>query len=207
MLSFQEFFDACSGIWKTERTYHYMDNGEIERSFTKFQVDRLTDAEAYRLLTPSENFQVDITQIEKDGTCPGFAIAFDTVSEKGERVAMSLKALFVPDAYVAHSAANNSLTLPVVSQVSEGEVIQGFYLRDEGYAEAGAIAGRFTYQPTRQTLEMTTQYRRSVAVDQMRLISPDVCLRTIVTYERPEAGQVPSVITLIGFGVEQKQGQ
>jgi hypothetical protein len=207
MLSFQEFFDACSGIWKTERTYHYMDNGEIERSFTKFQVDRLIDAEAYRLLTPSENFQVDITQIEKNGTCPGFAIAFDTVSEKGERVAMSLKALFVPDAYVAHSAAHNHLTLPVVSQVSEGEVIQGFYLRDEGYAEAGAIAGRFTYQPTRQTLEMTTQYRRSVAVDQMRLISPDVRLRTIVTYERPEAGQVPSVITLIGFGVEQKQGQ
>jgi hypothetical protein len=207
MLSFQEFFDACSGIWKTERTYHYMDNGEIERSFTKFQVDRLIDAEAYRLLTPSENFQVDITQIEKNGTCPGFAIAFDTVSEKGERVAMSLKALFVPDAYVAHSAAHNHLTLPVVSQVSEGEVIQGFYLRDEGYAEAGAIAGRFTYQPTRQTLEMTTQYRRSVAVDQMRLISPDVRLRTIVTYERPDAGQVPSVITLIGFGVEQKQGQ
>lgn len=207
MLSFQEFFDACSGIWTTERTYHYMDNGEIERSFTKYQVDRLTDAEAHRLLTPSENFQVDITQIEKDGTCPGFAIAFDTVSEKGERVAMSLKALFVPDAYVTHSAPNDTLTLPVVSQVSEGEVIQGFYLRDEGYAEAGAIAGRFTYQPTRQTLEMTTQYRRSVAVDQMRLISSHVRLRTIVTYERPEAGQVPSVIALVGFGVEQKQGQ
>jgi hypothetical protein len=207
MLSFQEFFDACSGIWTTERTYHSIGNGEIERSFTKFQVDRLTDAEARRLLTPSENFQIDPAQIEKDGICPGFAIAFDTVSEKGERVAMSLKALFVPDAYVAHSAAKEMLALPVVSQVSEGEVIQGFYLRDEGYSEAGAIAGRFTYQPTRRTLEMTTPYRRSVAVDQMRLISPDVRLRTIVTYERPEAGQVPSVITLIGFGVEQKQGQ
>lgn len=203
MLSFQEFFEACAGVWRTERTYHSMPSGEIERSFTEFHVDRLTDAEAQRILTPSENFQIDPGQIEKGGTCPGFAIAFDTLSETGERVAMSLKALFVPDQYVAHSAPTEALVLPIVSQV-EGDVIQGFYLRDQGYSEPGAIAGRFTYQPTRQTLEMTTPYKRSVAVDQMRLISPTVRLRTIVTYNRPEPGQMPSEITLIGFGVERK---
>ena len=203
MLSFQEFFDACSGVWKTERIYHTMPRGEIERSFTEFHVDRLTDTEAQRILTPSESFQIDSDRIES-GTCPGFAIAFDTLSETGERVAMSLKALFVPDQYVAHSAPTEALTLPIVSHVAEGETIQGFYLRDQGYSEPGAIAGRFTYQPTRQTLEMTTPYKRSIAVDQMRLISPDVRLRTIVTYTRPEPGHVPSEITLIGFGVERK---
>jgi hypothetical protein len=85
------------------------------------------------------------------------------------------------------------------------EVLQGFYLRDQGYSETGAIAGRFTYQPTRQTLEMTTYYRRSVAVDQMRFVAPDLRLRTIVTYQRPEPGQTPTVIDLVGFGVERRQ--
>lgn len=98
--------------------------------------------------------------------------------------------------------------LPIAAEVAsepDGEVIQGFYLRDEGYSEAGAIAGRFTYQPTRQTLEMTTFYNRSVAVDQMRLVAPDLRLRTIVTYQRPQPGEVPTVIDLIGFGVEHRQ--
>ncbi|NDJ18634.1 phycobiliprotein lyase [Myxacorys almedinensis] len=204
MLSFQEFFDACSGVWKSERTYHSMPSGEIERSFTKFHVHRLTDAEAQRLLTPSQTLGIDPQRIEAGSICPGFAIAFDTVSETGEQVAMSLKALFVPDPYVSQAVPGEALVLPVVSEVADGDVIQGFYLRDQGYSEAGAIAGRFTYQPTRQTLEMTTQYKRSVAVDQMRLISPDVRLRTIVTYNRPEPGYPPSDITLIGFGVERK---
>jgi hypothetical protein len=85
-------------------------------------------------------------------------------------------------------------------------VIQGFYLRDEGYSEAGAIAGRFTYQPTRQTLEMITYYRRSVAVDQMRIVTPDLRIRTIITYQRPQSNdQPPTVIDLIGFGTERKQ--
>jgi hypothetical protein len=84
-------------------------------------------------------------------------------------------------------------------------MIQGLYLRDEGYSEAGAVAGRFTYLPTRQTLEMTTYYKRSAAVDQMRLVAPDLRTRTIVTYQRPESGEIPTVIDLIGFGVERRQ--
>jgi hypothetical protein len=199
MLDFQEFFNACSGLWKTERTYHYMQNGEIERSYTEFQVNPLTNDEKDKLLMPNENLQVDRTI---DAIFPGFSIAFDTVSETGDRVSMSLKALFVPDTAVSHSSAPK-LPLPAAAEVPE-DVIQGFYLRDEGYSEGGAIAGRFTYQPMRQTLEMTTHYKRSVAVDQMRFISPDTRLRTIVTYQRPEAGQIPTVTTLVGFGVERK---
>lgn len=143
--------------------------------------------------------------MEQQDTSPGFAIAFDTQSEKGETVSMSLQALFVPDTYIPKQA-NIDLLPPLTAQVdSEAEVIQGFYLRDQGYSEAGAIAGRFSYQPVRQTLEMTTYYRRSVAVDQMRLIAPDVRLRTIVTYHRPQPGEIPSTIDLIGFGVERRQ--
>lgn len=209
MLSFQEFFAACAGVWTTERTYHFVQNGEIERSYTEFHVNTLTDAEKQHILTPdqeSSSFRVDSSKLTQE-TCPGFAIAFDTVSDKGERVAMSLKALFVPDTDISVSDAVK-IPLPLAAQVPTdpaGEIIQGFYLRDQGYSEAGAIAGRFTYQPTRQTLEMTTHYKRSVAVDQMRLIAPNLRLRTIVTYQRPETEAVPSVITLIGFGVEQKQ--
>ncbi len=208
MLTFQEFFAACDGFWTTERTYHFVQTGEIERSYTEFQVDALTEAEKRRILTPasqsSEALQVDFSKLtDEEKLCPGFAIAFDTVSDKGERVAMSLNALFIPDRYVA--AAPPSMPIPPAAEVPDGDVIRGFYMRDEGYSESGSIAGRFTYQPTRQTLEMTTHYKRSVAVDQMRLLSPNLRLRTIVTYQRPDEGSIPSVITLIGFGVEQKK--
>lgn len=202
MLNFQDFFNACAGLWKTERIYHDMQNGEIERSYTEFQVHSLTHSEKEQILTPNGTLKIDRSS---DAIFPGFAIAFDTVSEKGERAAMSLKALFVPDQAVIDPDVPE-LPMPIVAQVPAvaDEVIQGFYLRDQGYSEGGAIAGRFTYQATRQTLEMTTHYKRSVAVDQMRFISPDTRLRTIVTYQRPDAGQTPSVITLIGFGVERK---
>ncbi|KAM3115371.1 phycobiliprotein lyase [Phormidesmis sp. 146-33] len=212
MLSFQEFFAVCAGTWTTERTYHYLEQGEVERSYTEFKVDALTETEKQRILIPSDesatgHFQVDTAKVTQPDTCPGFEIAFNTVSEKGEEVAMSLKALFVPDAYMIQKVTPEAL-LPLAAQVStdtNGDIIQGFYLRDQGYSEAGTIAGRFTYQTTRQTLEMTTHYQRSVAVDQMRLLSPTTRLRTIVTYQRPQPGEVPSVMTLIGFGVEHKQ--
>ena len=199
MLDFQDFFNACSGLWKTERIYHYLENGDIERSYTEFQVNPLSDAEKDKLLIPSSNLQINHSS---DIAFPGFAIAFNTVSETGDRVSMSLAALFVPDTAVIQSNTEK-LPIPVAAEVSE-DAVQGFYLRDEGYSEGGAIAGRFTYQPMRQTLEMTTHYKKSVAVDQMRFISPNMRLRTIVTYQRPEAGNAPTVTTLIGFGVERK---
>ncbi|HTL89282.1 MAG TPA: phycobiliprotein lyase [Leptolyngbya sp.] len=198
MLDFQEFFNACSGLWKTERIYHDMQNGEIERSYTEFQVNPISDDEKDKLLMPNKDLEIRPTP----EAFPGFSIAFDTVSETGERVSMSLKALFVPDTAVIQSNSPK-LPIPTAAEVDQ-DALRGFYLRDQGYSEGGAIAGRFTYQPMRQTLEMTTHYRRSVAVDQMRFISSNVRLRTIVTYQRPEEGHPPTAMTLIGFGVERK---
>ncbi len=214
MLNIQDFFTTCTGQWTTERTYHSTLRGEVERSYTEFRVDALTAAEKQAILLsqPSSTLQIvslDAVKLAEDAAlCPGFAIAFDTRSETGEQVSMSLKALFVPDRHITITESVDLPPVPIAAQVLTeplGDTIQGFYLRDEGYSEAGAIAGRFTYQPTRQTLEMTTYYRRSVAVDQMRLVAPDLRLRTIVTYQRPEANEPPTVIDLVGFGVERKQ--
>ncbi|NJN87639.1 MAG: phycobiliprotein lyase [Leptolyngbyaceae cyanobacterium SL_7_1] len=209
MLDFQDFFAACTGLWITERTYHSMTEDEVERSHTEFRVHALTPIEKQQILsggTDPTMAALKLMPMSEDYLpCPGFAIAFDTLSEKGEAVSMSLKALFVPDAYVHPDAKPTALPLPIAAQIAADEDgVQGFYLRDQGYSEAGAIAGRFTYQPVRQTLEMTTYYRRSVAVDQMRFLAPDVRLRTIVTYQRPSDGSIPTVIDLVGFGVERK---
>lgn len=208
MLSFDEFFTACAGFWTTERIYHYLPEGNLERSYTEYQVTALTSAERQQVLAAGGGGALELDG-NSDRTMPGFAIAFDTRSETGETVSMQLRALFVPDTIVRSSTLPSPTVLPLAAQVPldlSGDLIQGFYLRDEGYSEQGAIAGRFTYQITRQTLEMTTYYRRSVAVDQMRLISPNTRLRTIVTYRRPETDhQTPTDITLIGFGVEHKQ--
>lgn len=213
MLSFQEFFTVCAGSWQIERTYHSLLTGEVERSHTEYQVEPLTYADKQPILqvVKPEMGQELVIDLEKvaanEADCPGFAISFNTVSETGERVSMSLKALFVLDAMVTSMQGIEIPPPPVAAEVVAepiGETMQGFYLRDEGYSEAGAIAGRFTYQPTRRTLEMTTYYRQSVAVDQMRILTPDLRLRTIVTYQRPETG-APSVIDLVGFGVERKQ--
>lgn len=208
MLKFSEFFTACTGRWTTERTYHEVLVGRIERSYTEFRVEQITQAQKQQILALSALSGIKVAAANNEQEAlPGFAIAFDTRSETGETVSMSLQALFVPDTYV--SSTDTSVETPpppVAVQVTEKETIEGFYLRNEGYSEAGAIAGRFTYQPTRQTLEMTTYYRRSVAVDQMRLLAPDLRLRTIVTYQRPtETSELPSVIDLVGFGVERRQ--
>ncbi|OUC16629.1 MAG: phycobiliprotein lyase [Alkalinema sp. CACIAM 70d] len=204
MLSFQAFFEACAGYWATERTYHYLAENEIERSHTEFQASPLDDLTKQKLLKTvlSEQAQHDTPQ-----ACPGFAIHFDTVSEKGDRVGMSLKALFVPENLLNADLVPGELPLPIAAATADQDdsIIRGFYLRDEGYSEGGSIAGRFTYQPSRQTLEMTTFYRKSVAVDQMRFIAPDTRLRTIVTYRRPSTDVPPSEILLVGFGVEHRQ--
>ena len=206
MLKFQEFFTACTGRWTTERTYHEVLVGRIERSYTEFRVEQITQAQKQQILSLSSLSGIKVAANNDQEALPGFAIAFDTRSETGETVSMSLQALFVPDTYVTSTDSVETPPPPVAAQVTEEEAIKGFYLRDEGYSEAGAIAGLFTYQPTRQTLEMTTYYRRSVAVDQMRMLAPDLRLRTIVTYQRPtDTSEPPSVIDLVGFGVERRQ--
>ncbi len=209
MLSFQDFFTACTGLWKTERIYHSVLQGQIERSYTEYRVESLTGEQKQQILSVSQldGIKVDTEQVGSEAiACPGFAIAFDTVSETGEQVSMSLKALFIPDAYVSLDEKADTPPMPLAAHIPvTEEIIQGFYLRDEGYSEAGAVKSRFTYLPSRQTLEMTTYYRRSVAVDQMRMVAPDLRLRTIITYQRPEASQIPTIIDLVGFGVERRQ--
>jgi CpeS-like protein len=208
MLEIQDFFSACVGTWKTERTYHYPLHNEVERSYTEFSVGTLVAVEKHQISSsflPTGSIS-DLSEIDQ---FPGFTIGFNTVSEKGDRVAMNLKALFVPEKSIIapHLLAVDPLApaMPLSAEVlNSNEVIRGFYLRDEGYSETGAITGRFTYLPSRQTLELVTYYSRSVAVDQLRLISPTSRLRTIVTYQRPQPGEVPTVINLVGFGLEQK---
>ncbi len=203
MLSFDEFFNACSGFWKTERIYHSLLEGQIERSYTEFRVNPLNQSQKQEILAQSDISNSEVAKLIAQQTIPGFAIAFDTRSETGETVSMSLQALFVPNTYLPPKAPTPPL--PSSAEVAlEPDLIQGVYLRDRGYSEAGAIAGSFSYQPIRQTLEMTTYYQRSVAVDQMRLVAPDVRMRTIVTYQRPPLGEIPTTIDLIGFGVERR---
>ena len=203
MMTFQDFFQACDGTWSTDRTYHYYDQGEIERSHTDFTATTLDHPVKSKLLTavmPSGVTDDAVTD------SPGFAIQFDTVSESGAAVSMSLQALFVPEHFVTSDDTIQNIPAPMAAQVSDqDELVRGFYLRNEGYSEKGAIAGRFTYLPTRQTLEMTTVYSRSVAVDQMRFIDHNTRLRTIVTYRRPEDNTVPTEISLVGFGLERRQ--
>jgi hypothetical protein len=203
MLTFQEFFQACDGTWSTERTYHYYDQGEIERSHTDFTATTLEAAVKSNLLM---SVMPEGVTAEAVAASPGFAIRFDTVSEHGATVGMSLQALFVPEQFVVGAKTAQDILPPMAAQVAlQEELVRGFYLRSEGYSERGAIAGRFTYLPTRQTLEMTTVYSRSVAVDQMRFIDGNTRLRTIVTYRRPEENLVPTEISLVGFGLERRQ--
>jgi len=205
MLSFEEFFKACNGLWKTERIYHSLLEGQIERSYTEFRVEAINQAQKQEILAHAFT-DLETTKVIEQQKFPGFAIAFDTRSETGETVSMNLQALFVPDTYLPAKALTPDLPPPPLSaQIAlEPGLIQGFYLRDRGYSEAGAISGRFSYQPIRQALEMTTYYRRSVAVDQMRMVSADVRMRTIITYQSPPLGEIPTKIDLIGFGVERR---
>jgi hypothetical protein len=208
MLEIQDFFAACVGTWTTERTYHYPLQNEVERSYTEFNVAALKPVEKYQI---SSAF-LPVGSIAGESAIdrsPGFSISFDTVSEKGERVAMQLQALFVAEQEIIapHLIPIDPLApaTPLTAEILDStEVVRGLYVRDEGYSETGAITGRFTYLPSRQSLEMTTYYSRSVAVDLIRLISPDLRLRTIVTYQRPQPGQVPSTINLVGFGLERR---
>ena len=49
MLEIQDFFAACVGTWKTERTYHYPLHNEVERSYTEFNVGTLASVEKHQI--------------------------------------------------------------------------------------------------------------------------------------------------------------
>jgi hypothetical protein len=209
MLSIEDFFATCVGRWQTDRIYHYPLRGEVERSYTEFNAESLTLAEKHQISSAFIPREFFVGEDSIDASY-GFAIAFDTKSETGEEVSMRLQALFVPDQILTYPDRlprdPTAPATPTTAQLPDtSEAIAGFYLRDEGYSESGAISGRFTYLPSRHSLEMTTYYSRSVAVDQMRIVSPLLRMRTIVTYQRPEPGAVPTIINLVGFGLERRE--
>lgn len=179
--AFYAFFDHCVGRWSTERTYHYLMHPEVERSHTDFEVTPLTPELKQKVLTDNQYGAVpDLASL------PGFSMAFDTVSEKGEKVSQSLNLLFVP-------------------QQEEGPMLEGDYLRDRAYEEARPIVSHFAFNSRTRELLMTTNYTRVVSVDSITLINPETRIRKILNYLRPPDGHPLEKLGLVGFGVEQKR--
>lgn len=180
--AFHTFFDHCVGRWSTERTYHYLTDQEVERSHTDFEVTPLRSDRKQKVLT--DNQYASVPNLED---LPGFSMAFDTVSEKGEKVSQSLNLLFVP-------------------QREDGPILAGDYLRDRAYEEARPIVSHFEFDSRPRELLMTTNYTRVVSVDSITLINPKTRIRKILNYLRPPEGQPLEKLGLVGFGVEQKVG-
>lgn len=182
MLTIDAFFDACIGKWSIERTYHYLDESattRIERSHTDYDIRDLSNERRQKVLTDNERSSYADTNY-------GFYLAFDTLSERGERVQMDLNILFVPTG-------------------QDGGVIEGDYLRDRAYEETRPMVARFRYDPARAELLMTTRYTRTVSVDSITLVNPELRLRQIKNFARPAFDHLPlKQLTLVGFGVEQK---
>lgn len=177
-----DFFNCCVGNWEIERTYHYLPQHEVERSHTQFQVQLLNDEQKYQVL--QDNHYNPLPSVEN---LPGFALAFQTVSERGEKVSQELRALFVP------------------KQV-RNTVVEGDYLRDRAYEEARPIVARFCFNSQTRELLMTTPYTKVISVDSITLINPNLRIRKILNYQRPVEGELLETVLLVGFGVEQKVG-
>jgi hypothetical protein len=178
---FHQFFAACVGNWKTERTYHYITHQDVERSHTEFVIHPVTVDRKAQILTDNKYpGQPDLDSL------PGFHLKFETVSEKGEQVAQSLNMLFVP-------------------QQEDAAILQGDYLRDRAYEEAKPIVSHFQFNPNAPwELLMTTRYTQVVSVDSISLINPRLRIRKILNYRRPADGEPLQELVLVGFGVEQK---
>jgi hypothetical protein len=177
---FQKFFAACVGNWVTERTYHYLTDQEVERSHTEFVIRPLTPEIKAKVL--SDNAYATPPDVN---SLPGFHLAFETVSEKGEKVAQALNMLFV-------------------YQQPDSLILEGDYLRDRAYEEAKPMVAKFRFDPEKRELLMTTTYTRIVSVDSITLINPNLRIRRILNYIRPPEGHPLEQIALVGFGVEQK---
>ncbi|CAD5970248.1 Chromophore lyase CpcS/CpeS 1 [Planktothrix tepida] len=179
---FQEFFDHCVGEWTTERTYHYLSHQEVERSHTEFVIHPLDNDAKAKVLEDNQRLS---TNLELE-TLPGYRLAFQTVSEKGDEVSQALNILFVPQ----------KLDFPI---------IEGDYLRDKAYEEAKPMVAHFRYDTETRELLMKTTYTRVVSVDSITLINPELRIRRIINYQRPLNHEPLNTVLLVGFGVEQKQ--
>ncbi|MEL7356440.1 MAG: phycobiliprotein lyase [Cyanobacteria bacterium J06560_6] len=189
---FHQFFDSCIGGWDSERTYHYLSEGEIERSHTEFQVQPLTAERKVKVLTDNA-FEVSVggafPQENRMEICPGFHLMFHTVSEAGVTKDQSLNLAFVPN----DETVNNEF------------VLEGAYLRDRAYEEDRPIISDFRFDARTRELLMTTRYTRVISVDSITLVNPQMRIRRIFNYLRPPEGQPLDKLALVGFGVEQKR--
>ena len=91
MMSFQDFFQACDGTWSTDRTYHYYDQGEIERSHTDFTAKTLDHPIKSKLLAAVMPSGVTADAVADS---PGFAHYSIAISE-----CFGLGWLFPPSAH------------------------------------------------------------------------------------------------------------
>ena len=177
---FQQFFSDCVGNWVSERTYHYLDYKEVERSHTEFTVQPLTNEQKNRVLTDNAYQQKGSLD-----AFPGFNLGFYTINDKGEEVTQNLNLMFIP------------------STESEN-ILEGDYLRDLAYEEARPIISHFRFNALTKELLMTTNYTRVESVDSITLINPNLRIRKILNYQRPSEKQPLETVLLAGFGVEEK---
>ncbi len=182
---FHYFFDCCVGSWKTERTYHYLTDNEVERSRTEFTVAPLTTEIKFKVIADNQYNLATQTEIDN---YPGFNLGFYTISEKGEEVSQNLNLMFVP-------------------KIETDGFLEGDYLRDKAYEEAKPIVSHFHFNLNTRELLMTTQYTHVTSVDSITLINPNLRIRKIINYLRPMAGEPLEKVVLVGFGVEKKGEQ
>ncbi|MEM8642395.1 MAG: phycobiliprotein lyase [Cyanobacteria bacterium P01_G01_bin.54] len=178
--AFAEFFEHCVGNWSSERTYHYLTQQQVERSHTDFQIQRLTPTAKTQVLGDNQYAIPAVLD-----PLQGFSLGFQTVSETGERVEQQLNILFI------------------VNQEA-GAILAGDYLRDRAYEEDRPIISPFRFDATSRELLMTTTYTHVISVDSITLINPQLRIRRIYNYRKPEPGQPLTEMRLVGFGVEQK---
>lgn len=180
---FRSYFASMTGDWNSERTYHYVPERRREESQTTFGVTRLDKAQVDAVL--GCNAELTLTPQEQT-YAEGFRVAFLTrMQSQAGLVEAATNLAFVPRA------------------VKDGVVV-GDYYRDMGYEEKAPIAARFRFIPSEMCLVMETWYTRVVSIDQIHLASPDVRLRKIVNYKRPDTGNSLTQVLLVGFGVETK---
>ncbi len=178
---FQNFFDCCVGSWTTERTYHYLTQRDVERSHTEFVVHALEPSLKAKVL--EDNQRPLPPELDR---LPGYHLAFETLSEKGEAVSQALNMLFVPSSEAAL-------------------ILEGDYLRDRAYEESKPMVARFRFNAESRELLMTTTYTKVISVDSITLVNPTLRIRRIINYQRPPEGQPLETVVLVGFGVEQKK--
>lgn len=185
--AFSTFINIMPGVWDSERTYHYMTSqpSARESSQTTFFVDTLNSSTIEEVLRQNEASMQKGLQQWQLGSTYGFKVSFRTrMANSDELVIASTNLAFVPYQFYSNG------------------IIRGNYFRDVGYEERVPTKAQFIFDAAKLQLVMTTYYTRVVSVDTITLINPDLRLRNIVNYNRPQQGAPLSEAVLVGFGVE-----